>query len=121
MNDNLYIEEIIEDICPERNLNEVDEAIKYLLEKNCNLQEEVKKMKREQELQSVIICEFMEEKDKAKEEIEGKNNEIQHLSLQQAYFINHLTNANEEIVNLRLENERLQNDLNIEKKPMKEC
>ena len=49
----------------------------------------------------------MEEKNKIKEEIEGKNNEIQHLSLYQVDFINQLTNANEEIKNLRLENKRL--------------
>ena len=35
----------------------------------------------------------MEEKNKIKEKIEGKNNEIQHLSLQQANFINQLSNA----------------------------
>ena len=58
----------------------------------------------------------MEEKKKIKEEIEGNNNKIQHLFLQQAGFINQLINANEEIINLRLENERLQNDLNIERK-----
>ena len=40
----------------------------------------------------------MEEKRKIKEEIGEKNNEIQHLSLQQANFINKLTNANEEIM-----------------------
>ena len=49
----------------------------------------------------------MEEKNTIKEEIERKNNELQHLSLQQADFINQLTNANEEIMNLRSENERL--------------
>ena len=58
----------------------------------------------------------MEEKNKIKEELEGKNNEIQHLSLQQEDFIDQLTNANEEIMNLRLENERLQNNLNTKKK-----
>ena len=57
----------------------------------------------------------MEEKSKIKEEIEGKNNEIQHLSLQQTNFINQLTNANEEIMNLRSENQGLQNDLNTKK------
>ena len=54
----------------------------------------------------------MDEKNKIKEEKEGKNNEIQHLSLQQVDFINQLTNANKEIMNLRLENKRLLNDLN---------
>ena len=49
----------------------------------------------------------MEEKNKRKAKIEGKDNEIQHLSLQQIDFINQLTNANEEIMNLRSENERL--------------
>ena len=58
----------------------------------------------------------MEEKNKIKVEIEGIDNEIQHLSLQQTDFINQLTNANEEIMNLRFENERLQNDLNSERK-----
>ena len=76
----------------------------------------MRKLKREQEIQSVRLCEVMEEKEKTKEEIEGKNNEIQHLSLQQTDFIDQLTNANEEIMNLRSENERLQNDLNTEKK-----
>ena len=55
----------------------------------------------------------MEEKNKKKIEMEGKDNEIQHLSLQQIDFIDQLTNANEKLMNLRLENERLQNDLNI--------
>ena len=58
----------------------------------------------------------MEEKKKTKVEMEGKDNEIQHLSLQNTDFINQLTNANEEIMNLRSKNERLQNDLNFEKK-----
>ena len=56
----------------------------------------------------------MEEKDKAKEEIEEKNNKIQQLSLQQVYFIDQLTNANEDLMNLRSKNDRLWNDLNIE-------
>ena len=50
-----------------------------------------------------------------KVEIEGKDNEIQHLSLQQDEFITQLSNSNKEIMNLRSENERLQNDLNIER------
>ena len=58
----------------------------------------------------------MEEKNKIKEEIEGKNNEIQHLSLQQADFVNQLTNTNENIMNLRSKNERSLNDLNTQEK-----
>ena len=57
------------------------------------------------------LCEVLEEKEKVKEDLEGKSNEIQHLSLQQADFINQLTNENEEIMNLRSKNERLKNDL----------
>ena len=116
MNDELYTEERIEDIHSESNLDEANEAIKELLEKNGKLQEEVRKLKREQEIQLVRLCEVMEEKNKTKEEIEGKNNKIQHLSLQQEDFINHLTNANEEIMILRTANGILQNDLNTKKK-----
>ena len=58
----------------------------------------------------------MEEKDKAKEEIEQKNNEIQQLSLQQEDFIDQLSNANEEIMSLRSKNEKIRNDLNFERK-----
>ena len=105
INDNLYTEERIEDIYPERNSDQADDTIKDLLEKKFNLQEEVRKLKREQEIESARLCEVMEEKDKAKEEIEEKNNEIQQLSLQQENFIDHLTNANEELMNLRSEND----------------
>ena len=64
MDDNLYIEERIEDLCPKRNLDEADAVIKDLLEKKCNIQE-VRKLKRENEIQSVRLCEVMQEKDKA--------------------------------------------------------
>ena len=50
MNDQLYVEGIIEDIYPEGNSNEANEAIKELLEKNGTLQEEVRKLKIEQEI-----------------------------------------------------------------------
>ena len=58
----------------------------------------------------------MEEKDKSKEVIEEKDNEIQQLSLQQGDFIDQLTNANKELMNIRSENQRLQNDINSKKK-----
>ena len=61
------------------------------------------------------MCDIMEQKDKAKEEIEEKFNEIHQLSLQQADFIDQINDANQELVNLWIESERLQNDLNIEK------
>ena len=76
MNDQLYVEEIIEDIYPKGNSNEANEAIKELLEKNGVLKEEVIKLKRQQEIQSVRLCEVLEEKNKEKEELEGKSNEI---------------------------------------------
>ena len=81
MNDSLYIEERIEDIHTS-NSDEADEAIKKILEKNITLQEEVRKLRRDQDIESVRLCEVMEEKNKIREEIEGKNNEIQHLFLQ---------------------------------------
>ena len=116
MNDHLYNEQRIEDLHPPSRPNEANEAIKELLKKNGSLQEEVRKLRREQKIQSIRLCEVIEEKNKIKEEIEGKNNEIQHLFLQQEDFINQFHNTNEEIMNLRSENERLLNDLNTEKK-----
>ena len=66
MNEKLYIEERVEDIYLESNSNEANKVIKELLEKNGTLQEEIKKLKREQEIQSIIFCEVMEEKNKIK-------------------------------------------------------
>ena len=113
MDENLYIEERIEDLCLERNLDKVDATIKDLFEKNLILQEEVKKLKREQEIQLVILCEVMEEKDKAKQEIEEKDNEIQQLSLKKLDFIDQVNDANQELTNLRTKNETLQNNLSL--------
>ena len=107
MNDHQYIKERIKEYFSSSSLDETNDAIKELLEKNGSLQEEVRKLRREQEIQSVRLCEIMEEKNKIKEKIEGKGNEIQHLSIQQSNFINQLTNVNKEIMNLRSENERL--------------
>ena len=59
MNGSLYIEERIEDIYS-RNSDEADDAIKELFEKNSTLQEEVRKIRREQETQSIRLCEVME-------------------------------------------------------------
>ena len=107
----------------DKSLDEVDVAIKDLLEKNLTLREEIIKLKREKEIQSVRMCENMEKKDKANEEkrlitekIEEKDNEIHQLSLQQANLIDQLNDANQELINLRIENEIFHNDLSIEKK-----
>ena len=67
----------------------------------------MRKLIREQEIRLVRLCEIMEEKNKRKLEMEGKENEIQHLSLQQTNFINELTSSNKEIMNLRSKNEIL--------------
>ena len=66
INDLQYIEEIIEDFFPPRSSDEANDAIKELLEKNGSLQEEVTKLRREKKIQSVRLCEIMEEKNKTK-------------------------------------------------------
>ena len=48
MNDLKYVEENIEDFFPSSNSDEANNAIKELLEKNGSLQEDVRKLKREQ-------------------------------------------------------------------------
>ena len=50
MNDHLYIEERIEDLHPWSSSDEENDVIKELLEKNGLLQEEVRKLRREQEI-----------------------------------------------------------------------
>ena len=50
MNDHKYIGERIEDLFPSGSSKEADDAIKELLEKNGSLQEEVRILKREQEI-----------------------------------------------------------------------
>ena len=49
-NDQLYVEERIGDIYLESNSDKANEAIKELLKKNSTLQEEVRKLRREQEI-----------------------------------------------------------------------
>ena len=55
MNDHQYIEEKIKYFLPSRILDEENDAIKEILEKNGSLQEEVRKLKREQEIQSIRL------------------------------------------------------------------
>ena len=54
-------------------LDEENDAINELLEKNGSLHEEVRKLKREQEIQSIRLCEILEQRNKAKEELDGRN------------------------------------------------
>ena len=60
MNDHQYVEENIEDLLPSSSSDEANVAIKELLAKNGSLQEEVRKLKREQEMQSIRLCEVLE-------------------------------------------------------------
>ena len=115
MNDLKYVEEKIEDFFPSRSLDEEDNAIKELLEKNGSLQEEVRKLKREQEIQSIRLCEILEQRNKEKEDLEARYNEDQNQSFQHEDLIDQITNANEEIRILKVENERIRNDLNFER------
>ena len=108
MNDHQYVEVKIEDLLPSSNSEEADQAIKELLEKNGSLQEEVRKLKREQEIQSIRLCEVLDQRNKAQEELEDRSHQHEDLRDQ-------LSNANEEIRILRAQNERIRNDLNIEK------
>ena len=68
---------------PSSSPDETNDAIKEILEKNGSLQEEVRKLKREQEIQSIRFCEILKQRNKEKEELDGRNNEIQNQSLQQ--------------------------------------
>ena len=59
MTDLKYVEEKIEDFFPSSSSDEENNAIKELLENNGSLQEEVRKLKREQEIQSIRLCEIL--------------------------------------------------------------
>ena len=55
----------------------------------------------------------MKLRNKAKEDLEARNNEDQNQSLQHEDLIDQISNANEEIMTLRVENERIRNYLNF--------
>ena len=115
MNDLKYVEERIEDCFPSSNSDEENNAIKELLEKNGSLQEEVRKLKREQEIQSIRLCEILEQRNKAQEDLEARNNEQQNQSNQHEDLIDQIIEANEEIRILKAQNERIRNDLKYER------
>ena len=112
MNDHQYVEEKIEDLLPSSSSDEANKEIKELLAKNGSLQEEVRKLKREQEIQSIRLCEVLEQRNKAKEDLEARSNH----SHQHEDLTDQLSTANEEIMYLRSENESLRNYLNTERK-----
>ena len=64
-----YIEESTKDLCRERSSDEVDATIEDRLGKNLTLHEEIRKLKREQEIHSIRMCEVIEQKEKAKHEV----------------------------------------------------
>ena len=82
MNDHKYVEEKIENFFPSSSSDEANNAIKELLEKNGSLQEEVRKLKREQEIQSIRLCEILEQRNKAQEDLEARNHEQKNWSNQ---------------------------------------
>ena len=77
MNNHQYIEEFF----PSSSLDKENNTIKELLQKNGSLLEEVRKLKREQEIQSIRLCEILEQRNKEKEDLEARNNEDQNQSL----------------------------------------
>ena len=105
MNELKYVEEKIEDFFPSSNSDEANNAIKELLENNGSLQEEVRKLRREQEIQSIRRCKILE----------ARNNEQQNQSNQHEDLIDQITEENEEIRVLKAQNERIRNDLNCER------
>ena len=115
MNELKYFEENIEAFFPLSSSNEANNAIKELLEKNGSLHEEVRKLKREQEIQSIRLCEILEQRNKAKEDLEERNNEEKNQSTWHEDLIDQITEANEQFRILKVENERINNDLNFER------
>ena len=115
MDDHQYVEENIEDLFPSSNLDEANDAIKDLLAKNGSLQEEVRKLKREQKIQSIRLCEILEQRTKANEELEARNNEEQNQSNQHEDLIDQINGANEEIRILKAHSKRIRSDLNYER------
>ena len=113
MNDHQYVETKIEELFPSSSsneANETDNAIKELLEKNRSLQEEVRMLRLEQGIQTARFCEIMEQRNKMQEEIQRRDNETQNEDLADQLF-----NANEEIRIIKAQNERIRNELNIER------
>ena len=129
MKDTQYIEEKIEDICLDNSTKEANEVIKYLLSKNTLLQEEVKKLKKDIELQvaksygntdqedRAILSKILMEKEikLLTEKLDERNNEVSQLSIQQVDLSRQLDEALQTINQLKEENEKLKSDLINEK------
>ena len=98
-----YVEEKIEDFLRSSSSDEANNAIKELLEKNGSLQEEVRRLKIEQEIQSTRLCEILEQRNKEKEDLEARNNEEKNQSTQHEDLIDQISEENEEIVILKVE------------------
>ena len=100
---------------PSSSSNEANNAIKERLEKNGSPQEEVRKLKREKEIQSIRLCEILEQIYQAQEDLESRNHEQQNQSNQNEDLIDQISKENEEIRILKAQNERIRNDLNYER------
>lgn len=120
----------------DRNSNEFDAATIDLMEKNGALTEEVKNLKREQEVQSLFLFEITEMKKKAEEDkvmieedkriltnrLEEKTSYVQNTSNMQLDTMNQLILANHELngnniefTTLKSHNALVQNELRAEK------
>ena len=97
MNDLKYVEEKIEDFFPSSSSDEANNATGELLEKNGSMQE-VRKLKREQEIQSIRLCEILEQRNKGQEDLEARNHEQQNQSSQNEDLIDQIFEENEEIM-----------------------
>ena len=110
-----YVEEKIDEFFPSSSSDEANNATKELLEKNGSVQEEVRKIKTEQEIQSIRLCEILEQRNKAQEDLEAINHEQQNQSSQNKDLVDQIFEGNEEIRILKAQNERIRNDLNHER------
>ena len=118
------------------NFAENDKVIKELLEKNTILNNEVRTLKREHEIQSVRLCEVVEQKKKAEDDkamaevdkrqiatrLDERTSDIQRLTDNQLDMVNQLLLANQElgrkdleINQLKHDNDHLKHELRTEK------
>ena len=75
----------------------------------------MRKLKREQELHSTRFCEILEQRNKLKDELDGRNNEVQNKTLQLENLIDQVSHTNDKILNLRSEIESTREELRSEK------
>ena len=120
MNDTQYNEEKIDSLFLYAD-TKTNKVVKDLLDKNSILQEEIKKLKKDMELQATRSYGNLDQEDQAilrkilmekeirtlKEILENKDNEISQLSIHQVDLSKQLSDSNETIHLLKEENEKL--------------